>query len=39
MTCIVGFTDKKNNVTDSFKLYKNNECSDDDSCDCDEEGM
>lgn len=26
-------------IFDSFKLYQNSECSDDDSCDCDEEGM
>lgn len=26
-------------IFDSFKLYQNSECSDDNSCDCDEEGM
>ena len=26
-------------ILDSFKLYQNSECSDDNSCDCDEEGM
>lgn len=26
-------------IFDSFKLFQSSECSDDDSCDCDEEGM